>query len=122
MFYGPVGGAHCLLKWCFNGPTVTMAHTHTHTQNTEPVGEGGNPGGEGVGEEKQEKERQQRRTRQTLMRECVLRVCKWQEISHFCTLGHDRTVCGEHSAQSARPFSRAVTSRVILKLLKTMLR
>lgn len=29
VFYGPVGGAHCLLKWCFNVPAVTMAVVYT---------------------------------------------------------------------------------------------
>lgn len=37
MFYGPVGGAPCLLKWCFNGPNETMALTHTHTHNTQSL-------------------------------------------------------------------------------------
>lgn len=46
VFYGPGGGAHCLLKWCFNSPAEAGALTHTHT---EAVVEGGNIGGEGVG-------------------------------------------------------------------------
>lgn len=29
VFYGPVGGAHCLLKWCFNVPAVAMAVVYT---------------------------------------------------------------------------------------------
>ena len=40
VFYGAVGGAHCLLKWCFDCPSLTKA------QRTEPVGEGGQAGGE----------------------------------------------------------------------------
>lgn len=54
MFYGPVGGAHCLLKWCFTGPTVTITHTHTrmHVHTIESVGDGRIPGDEG--EEKQD--------------------------------------------------------------------
>lgn len=47
-FFGPVGGAQCLLKWCFNCPSMTMAHTI----NKRPVGAGGKALGEGVQEEK----------------------------------------------------------------------
>ena len=44
--YGPVGGAHCLLKWCF-----THTHTHTNIHAIELVGDGRIP--EDEGEEKQ---------------------------------------------------------------------
>lgn len=69
VFYGPVGEAHCLLKWCFSCPNMTKA------QHTEPVGEGGQAGGAGVQEE-EEKGGEERRKRLTRM--CVF-TCMFQE-------------------------------------------
>lgn len=46
VFYGSVGGAHCLLKWSFSGQTVTEALAHT-----EAVGEGGKVAGKETHEE-----------------------------------------------------------------------
>lgn len=90
MFYGPVGGAHCLLKWCFTGPTVTISHTHTHAcahYTVESVGDGRISGDEG--EEKQD-----------INAPLCSRMLQVTGMKQHSTFEHDRLFSRDHWAES----------------------
>ncbi len=114
VFYGPVGGAHCLLKWCFNSPSVTTTLTHTIYR---ACGRGRE--GEGVQEEEEEKGGK----RQTLMYAFV-RFCMHVAVGrNQLLLLHVRTGLKcllrplQSEAHSLSP-QLAIASHIILKLLK----
>lgn len=109
VFYGPVGGVHCLLKWCFNVPTVTMAVVYTKHRAC------------GRGRESWRRGSRRRTTRGGRRGEKKTRhSCK----DVFCMLqaaGNELSKPG-----SWRPLcwlwispQSAIMSRIILKLLKT---
>ena len=116
--YGPVGGAHCLLKWCFTGPTVitALSHTHTHTHSAQSLWER-----EGRLEETVSKTREGRRGGERAGDNvwmcgstCLLHLAG---IGFFCILEHNKFVWKEKH-ETPRPLNLAITSHIVLKLLK----
>lgn len=110
VFYGAGGGAHCLLKWCFNGPSVTMAHTHTHTWSLWER--------EGRLEEREYKKRRAEE-RKTDVNVCMCGLTCTVQLAELGTgLNCPRRPLRRELFELRASLQPAVTSRVILKLLK----